>query len=104
VGYIKFATGPEGATVMTKVTGYFPANTQPIEDPTKLKGYYDENPNQYTAVRQMPWLTGWYTFPGENGLKITDVIDDHFQTVIDKSATPQQALDAMASDVQKLLK
>ena len=102
--YIKFATGPEGATIMTKGTGYFPANTLPVDDPAQLKGYYDANPNQYTAVRQLPWLTGWYAFPGENGLKITDVINDHLQTVFDKSAKPQAALEAMTQDVQKLLK
>lgn len=102
--YIKFATGPEGATIMTKATGYFPANTLPIDDPAGLKGFYDANPNQYTAVRQIPWLTGWYAFPGENGLKITDVIHNHLQTVFDKSAQPQQALEAMSRDVQALLK
>ncbi len=101
--YIKFVTGPEGATLMTKGTGYFPANTLPVDDPAMLKGYYDANPNQYTAVRQLPWLTGWYAFPGENGLKITDVINDHLQTVFDKSVAPQAALDAMTRDVQALL-
>ncbi|PLC49819.1 ABC transporter substrate-binding protein [Pollutimonas subterranea] len=101
--YIKFVTGPEGAVVMTKNTGYFPANTLPIEDPNGLKGFYDENPNQYTAVKQLPWLTGWYAFPGENGLKITDVILDNLQTVFDKSAQPQAALQNMSKEVQKLL-
>lgn len=102
--YIKFATGPEGATIMTKGTGYFPANTLPIDDPDRLKDYYDSNPNQYTAVKQQPWLTGWYAFPGENGLKITDVINDRLQTVFDKSAKPQDALDSMTQEVQGLLK
>lgn len=101
--YIKFVTGPEGAVVMTKNTGYFPANMLPIEDPNGLKGFYDENPNQYTAVKQLPWLTGWYAFPGENGLKITDVILDNLQTVFDKSAQPQAALKNMSKEVQKLL-
>ncbi|WP_454743922.1 ABC transporter substrate-binding protein [Cupriavidus necator] len=101
--FIKFATGPEGATIMTKNTGYFPANTLPIDDPERLKGYYDQNPNQYTAVKQITLLTSWYAFPGENGLKITDVIDDHTQTVFDRSAKPADALKAMAADVQKLL-
>lgn len=101
--FIKFATGPEGATVMTKNTGYFPANILPIDDPEALKGYYDSNPNQYTAVKQIPWLTGWYAFPGQNGLKITDVIDDHVQTVFDRSVQPADALKAMSADVQKLL-
>jgi multiple sugar transport system substrate-binding protein len=102
--YIKFATGPEGATIMTKGTGYFPANTLPISDPARLKGYYEANPNQYTAVKQQPWLTGWYAFPGENGLKIIDVIKDNLQTVFDKSATPDAALNKMTQDVQALLK
>jgi multiple sugar transport system substrate-binding protein len=101
--YIKFVTGPAGAVVMTKNTGYFPANTLPIEDPNGLKGFYDKNPNQYTAVKQLPWLTGWYAFPGENGLKITDVILDNLQTVFDKSAQPQAALQNMSKEVQKLL-
>src|SRR5690606_4996960 len=101
--YIKFVTGPEGAVVMTKNTGYFPANMLPIEDPNGLKGFYDENPNQYTAVQQLPWLTGWYAFPGENGLKITDVINDNLQTVFDKSEQPLVALDKMSEEVQKLL-
>lgn len=101
--YIKFATGPEGATIMTRGTGYFPANTLPIEDPALLKGFYEAHPNQYTAVKQQPWLTGWFAFPGDNGLKITDVIHDHLQTVVDKSAAPQAALEQMATDVQKLL-
>ena len=88
---------------MTKNTGYFPANMLPIEDPNGLKGFYDENPNQYTAVQQLPWLTGWYAFPGENGLKITDVINDNLQTVFDKSEQPLVALDKMSEEVQKLL-
>lgn len=101
--YIKFATGPEGATIMTKGTGYFPANASPVEDPGRLKGFYDANPNQYTAVKQLPIVTGWYAFPGDNGLKITDIINDRLQTVFDKSADPQAALAAMVNDVQKLL-
>nr|WP_321271251.1 ABC transporter substrate-binding protein [Alcaligenes faecalis] len=102
--YIKFATGPQGAVIMTQATGYFPANTLPVEDPAGLKDYYQANPNQYTAVKQQPWLTGWYAFPGENGLKITDVINDRLQTVFDQSVEPQVALDGMVQDVQALLK
>ena len=48
-------------------------------------------------------LTGWYAFPGENGLKITDVIKDHIQSVISKEVTPEKALVAMTRDVQALL-
>lgn len=101
--YIKYATGPQGATAMVKATGYFPANTLPVNDPTLLKPFYEQNPNHLTAIKQLPVLTGWYAFPGENGLKITDVIKDHIQTVVAKDVTPDQALANMTRDVQALL-
>lgn len=101
--YIKFATGPLGATTMVHGTGYFPANTIPASDANLLKSFYEQNPNHLTAIKQLPVLTGWYAFPGENGLKITDVIKDHIQTVISKDASPEKALAAMSRDVQALL-
>jgi multiple sugar transport system substrate-binding protein len=101
--YIKFATGPLGATAMVQGTGYFPANTIPANDPKLLKSFYEQHPNHLTAIKQLPVLTGWYAFPGENGLKITDVIKDHIQTVVSKESEPEQALAAMSRDVQALL-
>lgn len=101
--YIKFATGPLGATTMVKGTGYFPANVIPANDPNMLKPFYEKNPNHLTAIKQMSVLTGWYAFPGENGLKITDVIKDHLQTVVSKKAKPEAALADMATAVQNLL-
>lgn len=101
--YIKFATGPHGATEMVRGTGYFPANLIPANEPTMLKAFYEQNPNHLTAVKQLPVLTGWYAFPGEHGLKITDVIKDRLQTVIAKEAQPEAALADMTRDVQALL-
>ncbi len=101
--YIKFATGPVGATIMVKGTGYFPANAKPAQDPALLGSFYQQNPNHMTAIRQLPILTAWYAFPGENGLKITDVINDHLQTVVNKSKEPLPVLKQMAADVQTLL-
>jgi multiple sugar transport system substrate-binding protein len=101
--YIKFATGPLGATIMVKATGYFPANLIPANDPGMLKPFYEQNPNYLTAVKQLPVLTGWYAFPGENGLKITDVIKDRLQTVVSKEAQPEVVLADMSRSVQALL-
>lgn len=101
--YIKFATGPVGATVMVNGTGYFPANTIPANDATMLKGFYDTHANHLTAIKQLPLLTGWYAFPGEHGLKITDIIKDHMQTVVAKEVSPEAALADMTKSVQALL-
>ena len=55
------------------------------------------------AIGQLPSMTAWYAFPGENGLKITDVIKDHLQSVVNGSAKPADALKKMTSDTQALL-
>ncbi|MBU0724568.1 MAG: ABC transporter substrate-binding protein [Alphaproteobacteria bacterium] len=101
--FVKFATGPLGASIMAKTTGYMPPNK--VANDVYLKDFYVQNPNNYTAVKQLPILTKWYAFPGENGLKITDVIKDHMNSIItrSRSSEPQKVLDDMTRDVQKLL-
>lgn len=101
--FMTFITGAHGATMMVKGTGYMPPNSLPANDPAMLKTFYEGKPNHLTSLKQQPLMTAWYAFPGENNLKIISVIKDHLQTVVDKSKTPEQALTAMAQDVQKLL-
>jgi multiple sugar transport system substrate-binding protein len=101
--FVKFACGPEGATMMVKHTGYMPATSIPAAREDMLAPFYRENPNNLTAIRQQPVMTGWYAFPGQNALKITDVIYDHLQSVVAKRAEPDAALAAMGRDVQALL-
>jgi multiple sugar transport system substrate-binding protein len=101
--YIKFATGPVGATMMVKATGYFPSALKVADDPALLKDFYAANPNHLVAMKQLPKATAWYAFPGENGLKITDVIKDHLQSVVAQKAEPMAALATMSKEVQALL-
>jgi multiple sugar transport system substrate-binding protein len=88
---------------MVNHTGYMPATTIPAEREELLGKFYRENPNHLTAIRQQDVITGWYAFPGQNALKITDVLNDHLQSVVAKRAQPMPTLDAMARDVQALL-
>lgn len=101
--YIKFATGPVGATIMVRHTGYMPATSIPAEREDMLAGFYRDNPNHLTTIRQQDVLTGWYAFPGANALRITDVINDHLHSVVARRAEPDPALDRMVADVQNLL-
>lgn len=100
--FLKFATGPEGGAIMVKTTGYMAPNTKAAD---LLKDFYAENPNQAVALSQLPYLTGWYAFPGDNGLKITDVIKDRLQSVMDGSRAEEAeaVLADMAADTQALL-
>lgn len=100
---MKFWHGPEGAAIVAKTTGYMPPNKKANE--VLLKDFYETHPNNYTAVSQLPLLTKWYAFPGENGLKITDVIKDHMNSVVNgkRAAETDAVVAEMAADVQKLL-
>lgn len=99
---VKFWTGAEGGAIMVETTGYMAPNTKAAG---RLADFYARNPNQATALAELPYLTGWYAFPGDNGLKITDVIKDRLQSVMDgsRAATPDAVLADMAGDVRALL-
>jgi multiple sugar transport system substrate-binding protein len=101
--FIKFATGPVGATMMVNATGYMPATTIPAEREEMLGRFYRENPNHMTTFRQQDVITGWYAFPGQNALRITDVINDHLQSVVARRGEADAVLDRMVADVQGLL-
>jgi multiple sugar transport system substrate-binding protein len=101
--YIQFATGPVGQTIMAKRTGYLPSNGTAIRTPEMLGDFYQERPNYQTSIAQVPMLTGWYAFPGQNSLKIIDTIRGHLEAVVTGKATAAAAMPRMASDVQKLL-
>jgi multiple sugar transport system substrate-binding protein len=101
--FMKFATGPIGATIMVKTTGYMPPNSVPATDPNMLGAFYATHPNHLTSIRQQKYMTGWYAFPGDNGLKIIDVMKDHLQSIVDQSTPSDRGLKQMASDVQALL-
>lgn len=99
----KFWHGPEASAIMARNTGYMPPNKKANE--VHLKDFYVQNPNNYTAVSQLALLTKWYAFPGENGLKITDVIKDHMNSIVTgkRANEPLKVLEEMSADVQKLL-
>lgn len=100
--FVKFATGAEGGDIMVKTTGYMSANNQANK---LLTAFYEQNPNQAVALSQLQYMTSWYAFPGSNGLKITDVIKDRIQSIMDgsRATDPNGVLSDMAQDVQALL-
>lgn len=101
--FIKFACGPIGGTMMVNATGYMPASTIPAQREDMLAKFYRDNPNHMVSIGQQDIITGWYAFPGQNALRITDVINDHLQTVVAKRGEPEATLASMGSAVQSLL-
>jgi multiple sugar transport system substrate-binding protein len=100
---IKFWCGPEGSKVVANMTGYMPPNQVAAKQLTD-EGFYKNNPNNATAVKTLPYMTGWYAFPGKNSLKITEVIYDHMESIVNgKETDTAKVLNSMAKEVQKKL-
>ncbi|MDK9739489.1 ABC transporter substrate-binding protein [Vibrio sp. D404a] len=102
--YIKYITGPEGNQQIPHFTGYMPPNQIAAQS---LDAFYQERPNHKTAVSSLPLMDTWVSFPGANGLKITDVISDELHTVVSGARAqgdePKAVLEEMSNKVNQLL-
>ncbi|WP_246339822.1 ABC transporter substrate-binding protein [Ancylobacter tetraedralis] len=101
--YLKFMTGPEAQTIVVRFTGYMPNNVKAIEDPALLGNYYRDNPLQMTAVKQLSVATGWYSFPGDNGVRISKEIEEVLTKLGTLSVTPAEAQKQLIERVSPLL-
>ncbi|NEU98001.1 ABC transporter substrate-binding protein [Bradyrhizobium uaiense] len=101
--FVKYMTGPEAQTKLVNTTGYIPANDIAVKKPELLGKFFAENTNAMLGVEQLPILTKWPGFPGENAIKITDLIRDHIQSVVTLRREPKAVLDDMVRGVRALL-
>jgi multiple sugar transport system substrate-binding protein len=76
--FVQHAIGPSGQAVLASTSGYLPASD---------------------SERVMPW----YTFPGRNSLKISDLIQDEMQQVTTLQKTPAKALKDIVRFIGPLL-
>jgi len=101
--FAKFAVGVEAQTLVGQKTGLLSVNREALNDPARLGRNLEARPNLKAAVDQLSRLTEWYAFPGENTIKITEVIKGHLQQVLTLKRSPEEALVAMKRDVKTLL-
>jgi multiple sugar transport system substrate-binding protein len=101
--FIKFAAGPVGQTIMATGTGYMPNNTIAIERTDLLGDFYAQHPNYATSVRQLSVMTGFWTWPGPNSIKIQDVVENHLVEVATLKTAPDAAMAGIVRDIHELL-
>ena len=100
--WLKFITSGEGAADVARTTGYMPPN-QAAND-IILKDFYAQNPNNATAVRQLPLFSDWQAYPGDNGLAITQVIYDSIEGIVtDEFNDMKELQEIMKEEVTDLL-
>ena len=93
--FLKFITSGVGAAKVAETTGYIPPNKAANE---VIKDFYAANPNKETAVDQLPLLSEWFAYPGNNGLAITQVIYDALESIVTGESEDMQALLMEMSD------
>ena len=101
--FLKFAAGPYGASVVVPGTGYVPNNALAPKDDRYLGKFYQANPLFRAGLNQMDLMIPWYSFPGSNGVKVTQTMVDNLALLVEQKTTPEETLKAMSAEVQKLL-
>ena len=101
--FVKFASGAYGASVVVPGTGYVPNNDLAPKDPRFLGNFYKENPLFRAGLNQMNMMIPWYSFPGNNGVKVTQTIVDNLAELVEQKVSPEAALKTTAAEVQMLL-
>lgn len=101
--YVKFVTGPAGQTAMVNLTGYMPGNEIAVKTPDMLGAFYAKSPNHMTSIQQLPVLTEWASFPGDNSLKIIEVIKHQVEGLVTGKRTAEQVMPELVGAVSDLL-
>ena len=88
---------------MVNLTGYMPGNEIAVKTPDMLGNFYAKSPNHLTSIQQLPVLTEWASFPGDNSLKIIEVIKHHIEGLVTGKRTAEQVMPELVGDVSNLL-
>jgi multiple sugar transport system substrate-binding protein len=80
-----------------------PNNELAPKDAKYLGNFYKENPLFRAGLNQMNMMIPWYSFPGNNGVKVTQTLVDNLAQVVEQKVTPEAALKSAAQEVQRLL-
>src|SRR5436190_1850920 len=88
---------------MVNATGYMPGNEIAVKTPDLLGAFYARSPNHLTSIQQLPLLTEWASFPGDNSLKIIEVIKHHIESLVTGKRTAEQVMPELVGDVSNLL-
>ena len=101
--FIKFCAGPFGQSVVVPGTGYVPTNDLAATDEKYLKDFYQKNPLYQAGLSQISIMVPWYSFPGNNGVKVTQTMVDVMASLVEQKTTPAEAQKTMVSEVTRLL-
>jgi hypothetical protein len=68
-----------------------------------LGTFYEKNPNHKTSIDQLPIVTEWASFPGDNSLKIIEIVKTNTEYLVTRRQTAEEAMPVLAKEVVALL-
>ncbi|MEI8144511.1 MAG: extracellular solute-binding protein, partial [Alphaproteobacteria bacterium] len=101
--FLRFSTSAEGTALMVKNTGYVPCNQVAIDDQRWLGDFYKENPLFLPATQQVSVAVPWYTFPGGQGVRISQSFGNGLSRILEQRASAEQVIADLGTEVQRLL-
>jgi multiple sugar transport system substrate-binding protein len=99
--FLKFWCGVQGAKVVGMNTGYMAPNSKAKD---ALKDFLAANPNVAEVYTLQPYMTGWYAFPGKNGLKITELLYKAMEKTVTTDEDTGKIVDDVNARIQRLVK
>lgn len=101
--FVKFLTGPVGQTILVKGVGTVPVNGLAVDDKDLLGAFYEDHPNQKPALEAVPRLTKWLSYPGDNSVKISEIVRDQLRHVLFEQQDPATVMAGIVSQIRPLL-
>jgi multiple sugar transport system substrate-binding protein len=98
--YVLYATGPEGQATIVRNTGYMPVN-QGAE--AELSQFYAENPAWRTSATQMDRSLPWFSWPGQNGIRISQEVVDTLGAIANDRLDTEGAAARLSDEIGALL-
>lgn len=102
--FLRLLMSPEMQAVVVRAIGTVPLDPVAAMRPEILGDYDRSNPLHAAGLARVGALTEWYSYPGENTVKIIEVMIDHLRSVARLQVPTQQALEAMGRDVRALIR
>ncbi len=98
--YLLFGTGAQSQAMVVQNTGYMPVNAGSMD---VLEGFYAENPSFRTSATQADRSFPWFAWPGQNGVRISQVVLDEMTALANGAASVDETARSLTAEIEPLL-
>jgi len=100
--YILYGTGPEGQDTIVRATGYMPIHPGAMAK-DRLGGFYADHPAWRTSAEQIDRAYPWFSWPGDDGVRISQLSVDALEAVANDQTGADAAAAALADEIRALI-